>query len=176
MCYTHLPSTNTQHTTVVLIAGVVLLFLWSPLMDHRPLKQVSPSLAPSLRGWCLFAWQQREKRRRSSWNIILPSCSYPHSLCCSEDCQLISVTAWLMSSTCIRPSWGHVLTVITRGLWGLLGLPCFYSALWWVGKITGSECVFLCEGWGSKVCWITVYFALSVAFGCKQELYFWFCI
>ena len=77
--HTHLEPTATHAvTTLVLIVGVVLLFLWSPLMDHRPLKRVSRpslfSLTLSPGGWCLFACQRREGERRS-WNITLPSLS-----------------------------------------------------------------------------------------------------
>lgn len=46
------PTATHTHTTLLLIVGVVLLFTWSPLMDHRPLKRVSlfllSSLTPSL--------------------------------------------------------------------------------------------------------------------------------
>lgn len=71
------------HALSALVLIVVLLFLWSPLMDARPLKRVSfhtfflLSLPPG--GWCLFACQQSEGERRS-WIIILPFCSLSLSL------------------------------------------------------------------------------------------------
>jgi len=86
------------HATVVLIVGVVLLFRWSPLMDHRPLKQVSPLLLPLSRRLvpvCMSAEGGGEEILDYHPSLPLAVFFAPYlSLSPSEDCRMISVHDW----------------------------------------------------------------------------------
>lgn len=94
------PTATFALTTLMLIAGIVLLFLWSPLMDHRPLKRVSLpsllSLSLSPGGWCLFACQQRQGEM-TLWVTVLPSSSLSCSSSLSPSLSSLSEDCWMMS-------------------------------------------------------------------------------
>lgn len=126
----HITYTNTCSppplalTALMLIVGVVLLFLWSPLMDQRPMKRVSisslfsPSFSPDA---CLHVSGDRGRGRCGLPS--LPPSLFPPRRGQRND---VATSAWLTDRRTVLahgPAQGHVPTDVT-GEPQVSCLPC----------------------------------------------------